>query len=77
MRENIDTGGPLARAVVVIIAAITELERSLINERVRAGMLRAKLDVVMAWPSIAWPDRFNHFLEVLDELGGRVRRVPR
>ena len=43
-RESIDTAGPLGRAVVVIIGAIAELERSLIVERVRAGMRRAKLD---------------------------------
>jgi DNA invertase Pin-like site-specific DNA recombinase len=43
-RETIDTDGPLGRAIVVIIAAIAELERSLIVERVRAGMRRAKLD---------------------------------
>ena len=44
LRENIDTGGPLGRAVVVIIGAIAELERSLIVERVRAGMRRANLE---------------------------------
>jgi len=43
-REQIDTGGPLGRAVVVIIGAIAELERNLIVERVRAGMRRAKLE---------------------------------
>ena len=43
-RENIDTGGPLGRAVVIIIGAIAELERNLIVERVRAGMRRAKLE---------------------------------
>ena len=43
-RENIDTGGPLGRALVVIIGAIAELERNLIVERVRAGMRRARLD---------------------------------
>ena len=43
-RENIDTGGPLGRAIVIIIAAIAELERSLIVERVRAGMRRARID---------------------------------
>ena len=43
-RENLDTGGPLGRAVVVIISAIAELERNLIIERVRAGMRRAKLE---------------------------------
>ena len=43
-REQLDTGGPLGRAVVVIISAIAELERSLIIERVRAGLRRAKLE---------------------------------
>jgi DNA invertase Pin-like site-specific DNA recombinase len=43
-RENIDTAGPLGRAIVVIIGAIAELERNLIIERVRAGMRRAKLE---------------------------------
>lgn len=43
-RENIDTGGPLGRAIVVIIGAIAELERNLIIERVRAGMRRARLE---------------------------------
>ena len=43
-RENIDTGGPLGRAVVVIVSAVAELERNLIIERVRAGLRRAKLE---------------------------------
>ena len=43
-REQIDTGGPLGRAVVVIIGVVAELERNLIIERVRAGMRRAKLE---------------------------------
>ena len=43
-RENVDTGGPLGRAIVVIVGAIAELERNLIVERVKAGMRRAKLE---------------------------------
>jgi DNA invertase Pin-like site-specific DNA recombinase len=44
-RENIDTtGGPLGRAMIVIVSAIAELERSLIVERVKAGMRRARLE---------------------------------
>lgn len=43
-RENIDTGGPLGRAVVIIVGAIAELERGLLVERVKAGMRRAKLE---------------------------------
>ncbi len=46
-REQIDTGGPLGRAIVVIIGAIAELERNLIIERVRAGMRRARLECDM------------------------------
>jgi DNA invertase Pin-like site-specific DNA recombinase len=44
LREQIDTGRPLGRAVLVIIGAIAELERNLIVERVRAGMRRARLE---------------------------------
>ena len=43
-REQIDTGGPLGRAIIIIIGAIAELERNLIVERVRAGMRRARLE---------------------------------
>ena len=43
-RENVDTSGPLGRAMLTIIGAISDLERSLIVERVRAGMRRAKLE---------------------------------
>ena len=43
-RENLDTGGPLGRAVVVIVSAVAELERNLIVERVRAGLRRARLE---------------------------------
>jgi DNA invertase Pin-like site-specific DNA recombinase len=43
-REQLDTGGPLGRAVVVIISVVAELERNLIIERVRAGMRRARLE---------------------------------
>ena len=43
-REQIDTGGPLGRAIVIIIGAVAELERNLIIERVRAGMRRARLE---------------------------------
>jgi DNA invertase Pin-like site-specific DNA recombinase len=43
-REQIDTGGPLGRAIVIIVGAVAELERNLIVERVKAGMRRARLE---------------------------------
>lgn len=44
LRESIDTSGPLGRAMLVIVGAVAELERSLVVERVKAGMRRAKLE---------------------------------
>ncbi len=52
LRENIDTGGPLGRAVVVVAGAIAELERSLIVERVKAEMQRARLQPCRKAPEI-------------------------
>jgi DNA invertase Pin-like site-specific DNA recombinase len=43
-REQLDTSGPLGRAFIVIVSALAELERSLIIERVKAGMRRARLE---------------------------------
>jgi DNA invertase Pin-like site-specific DNA recombinase len=43
-REQIDTSGPLGKAIMIIVAAIAELERSLIVERVKAGLRRARLE---------------------------------
>jgi DNA invertase Pin-like site-specific DNA recombinase len=40
-REELDTTGSLGRAIV---AAVAELERNLIRERVMAGMSRARLE---------------------------------
>ena len=44
LREDIDTGGPLGRAMLTIIGAISALELDLIRERILAGMRRAKLE---------------------------------
>jgi DNA invertase Pin-like site-specific DNA recombinase len=40
-QENIDTSSPLGNAIFTIIAAMSELERNIIVERVRAGLRRA------------------------------------
>jgi len=43
-REAIDTSGPMGRMFITLIGSIAELEKSLIVERIRAGMRRAKLE---------------------------------
>ena len=43
-RENIDTSGPMGRFFIVLIGALAEAERSMLVERIRAGMRRRKLE---------------------------------
>jgi DNA invertase Pin-like site-specific DNA recombinase len=43
-REGVATGDAVGRLFVTIISAIAELERSLVVERVKSGMRRAKLE---------------------------------
>lgn len=41
-QENIDTASPLGKAMFTIVAAIAELERNIIVERIRGGIRRAR-----------------------------------
>ena len=43
-RENIDTSGAMGRMFVTLISSIAELERSIIIERIKAGMRRRRLE---------------------------------
>jgi len=56
-REQLDSGGPLGRAMITILSTLAELERSLIIERVRAGMRRAKLEGIRIGRRPAQVDR--------------------
>jgi DNA invertase Pin-like site-specific DNA recombinase len=42
LREQIDTSTPTGKMVFTVLGAVAELERSLIAERVRAGLRNAK-----------------------------------
>jgi DNA invertase Pin-like site-specific DNA recombinase len=43
-REAIDTSGPMGRMFLTMVGSIAELEWSLIVERIKAGMRRAKME---------------------------------
>jgi DNA invertase Pin-like site-specific DNA recombinase len=43
-REGIESSGPMGRMFITMIGSIAELERSLIVERIKAGMRRAKIE---------------------------------
>ena len=45
-RENIDTSGAMGRMFIVMVSSIAELENSLLVERIKSGLRRAKLDSV-------------------------------
>jgi DNA invertase Pin-like site-specific DNA recombinase len=40
--EQIDTGSPMGKTMFTVISAIAEFERSLISERVRSGLAKAR-----------------------------------
>jgi DNA invertase Pin-like site-specific DNA recombinase len=66
-RENIDTSGAMGRMFVTIIGCIAELERSLIIERIKAGMRRRRLEGL---PMGRAPLAIDHQSLVRDRLSG-------
>jgi DNA invertase Pin-like site-specific DNA recombinase len=66
-RENIDTSGAMGRMFVTIIGCIAELERSLIVERIKAGMRRRRLEGL---PMGRAPLAVDHQSLVRDRLSG-------
>ena len=46
LREQVDTSTPMGKAMFTIIAAVAELEKDIIRERVVAGIAKAKADGV-------------------------------
>jgi DNA invertase Pin-like site-specific DNA recombinase len=66
-RENIDTSGAMGRMFVTILGCIAELERSLIIERIKAGMHRRRLEGL---PMGRAPLDIDHQSLVRDRLSG-------
>jgi DNA invertase Pin-like site-specific DNA recombinase len=66
-RENIDTSGAMGRMFVTILACLAELERSLIIERIKAGMRRRRLEGL---PMGRTPLAVDHQSLVRDRLSG-------
>jgi DNA invertase Pin-like site-specific DNA recombinase len=66
-RENIDTQGAMGRMFLTVLGALSELERSTIVERIKAGMRRRKLEGL---PLGRQPLELDHEALVADRLAG-------
>jgi DNA invertase Pin-like site-specific DNA recombinase len=66
-REAIDTSGPMGRMFVTLIGSIAELEKSILVERIRAGMRRARMEGQRLGRA---PLNVDHAAVVRDRLAG-------
>ena len=74
-QENVDTNSPLGQAIFTIIAAMAELERNIIVERVRAGLNRARAEgKKLGRPSA---DVDANLLQHLRQQGAFLREIAR
>lgn len=67
-REAIDTSGPMGRMFITLVGSIAELERSLIVERIKAGMRRARMEGQRLGRA---PLNIDHDALVRDRLAGK------
>lgn len=75
-QENVDTSSALGKTIFVIIAAIGELERGIILERVKAGLRRAKESGVI----LGRPRKMDLDIEELQRMRGKgmsLRQIAR
>jgi DNA invertase Pin-like site-specific DNA recombinase len=72
-QENVDTKTPLGQAMFVIVAAVAQLERDLIRERVTAGIRNARANGKTLGRPMSTVDR-QRILE-LKEQGQSLRQI--
>ena len=74
-QENMDTGSPLGQALFTIVAAVAQLERDLIRERVSAGLRNARA----AGKQLGRPKRIVDRDEIvrLHATGASVRQIAK
>jgi len=53
-QQGLDTTTPAGKALFQMMGVFAEFERSMIQERVRAGLRRAKSEGKRAWQTTSW-----------------------
>jgi DNA invertase Pin-like site-specific DNA recombinase len=66
-REAIDTSTPMGKMFVTLIGSIAELEKSILTERIRAGMRRARMEGQRLGRA---PLKIDHAALVCDRVAG-------
>jgi DNA invertase Pin-like site-specific DNA recombinase len=68
LTERIDTGGPMGKAMIHLLAVFAELERDLISERTKAGIDRARERGEQGGrPKAMTPERVEKAVEMMAE----------
>src|SRR5947199_5090317 len=75
LQQGLDTTTPAGKALFQMMGVFAEFERSMIQERVRAGLKRAKAEgKVLGRPRLD-PELETRILDALNAPGGGVRKV--
>jgi DNA invertase Pin-like site-specific DNA recombinase len=73
LHEAVDTSTPLGVMVFTIVAAVSQLEREIIRERVTAGLRRAKADGIKLGRPVAQIDAVK--LQEMRQQGHSLRTI--
>jgi DNA invertase Pin-like site-specific DNA recombinase len=78
IREGLDFGGPMGRAMAALLGAVAEIERACIRDRIRAGMQAAKRrGARVGRPSLEWRPAEIAELRQLLAAGHSIREIRR
>ncbi len=78
LREGLDFGGPMGRALAALLAAFAELERAAIRDRVRSGLRAARArGTRLGRPGLLWRDEELEEVRRLRREGVSIRRIAR
>lgn len=78
LREGIDFRGPVGRALATLLAAVAEIERASIRERVRSGLRAARArGVTLGRPSLRWTREDVARVRSLIASGRSIRSIAR
>jgi DNA invertase Pin-like site-specific DNA recombinase len=78
LREGLDFGGPMGRAMAALLGAIAEMERASIRDRIRSGLRTARAKGrVLGEPPLVWREQELEELRELRAAGHSLSDIQR